>query len=875
MNTPSSDPTADGAPFLPPDWAELQPFLDELLDTPTEERAARLAGLTRGNPTLQRQLEQLLAESERDMPLLDQAIAHCFDGLVKDGSATPLPEVLAGRYRVGRELGRGGMASVYLARDEKHGRDVAIKVIRQDLSASLGHERFLREIEIAARLRHPNIVPLYDSGEASGSLFFVMPYEEGQSLREQLRHTGALPIADALGVLRDVARALAHAHEHGVVHRDIKPDNVMLSGGAAVVTDFGIAKAVSVALTDAPDGTLTQAGTVIGTPAYMAPEQATGDSGVDHRADIYSFGCLGYELFAGRPPFQEQTSHLLIAAHIASVPRPVGELRPDVPTAVGDLLARCLAKAPADRPQSARDLLPILDGGASAIASSARPALARKAHHWSRQRTWAATAIVVGVAATIGYVAIKTASAAAPVTVAVLPFANFAPGDSTMDLVADGLADEVASLLGRVPGILIKSRTGARRYRGQLAPDVTEAGARLKADYLLTAVIRQERGRWILSADFEHAADARSLWDARFDVSPNEQTAVADSIAGSLTAELRRQFPRAIGVAPARSTHQQTVDPEANRLYLNGQGRLARRGLSVKEAVDLFRQAIRHDSLFAPAYSGLSMALALSTWFHKVPAPRLRGEIVAPARRALSLDSTQSLAHVALGLAHWQAFHWDSAASEFQTAIRLNPRDVEARVQYGRLLKDSGRFTQSLIQLRAARELDPASALVLSHMTTAYLMNGQLDSAVAESRRALETDSTNYTTLLAGTWVNLAADRPKEAHALAVRTPQDQESMGYFLAKSGDIEGAREVLRRLDTGPHWWGAETQRALTYLGLGDTALALSALERATDAGEIWPMSASIAQPPYDAIRKSARFRVLLERVGLGEYAPTLTR
>ena len=299
MSTPSSDPPNDGTAFLPPRWTELHPLLDQLLDAPSEERAARVVALSGGNAILQRQLEQLLAESERDMPLLDQAVAHCFDELVKDGPAAALPEVLAGRYRVGRELGHGGMATVYLARDEKHGRDVAVKVIRQDLSASLGHERFLREIEIAARLRHPNIVPLYDSGEVGGSLFFVMPYEEGQSLRERLRVGGALPIADAFNVMRDVARALAYAHEHGVVHRDIKPDNVMLSGGTAVVTDFGIAKALSAALTGTGDATLTQAGTVIGTPSYMAPEQATGDAAADHRADIYSFGCLAYELFAG------------------------------------------------------------------------------------------------------------------------------------------------------------------------------------------------------------------------------------------------------------------------------------------------------------------------------------------------------------------------------------------------------------------------------------------------------------------------------------------------------------------------------------------------------------------------------------------------
>ena len=202
MSTAASNPPNDDTSFLPPNWKDLQPLLDELLDTPTEERAGRVVALSRGNAVLQRELERLLAESDRDIPLLNHAVARCFDALVTDGTATPMPDVLAGRYRVGRELGRGGMASVFLARDEKHGRDVAVKIIKSDLSASLGHERFLREIEIAARLRHPNIVPLYDSGEADGSLFFVMPYEDGQSLRERLRQHGALPIPEALSVLR-------------------------------------------------------------------------------------------------------------------------------------------------------------------------------------------------------------------------------------------------------------------------------------------------------------------------------------------------------------------------------------------------------------------------------------------------------------------------------------------------------------------------------------------------------------------------------------------------------------------------------------------------------------------------------------------------
>jgi TolB-like protein len=245
-------------------------------------------------------------------------------------------------------------------------------------------------------------------------------------------------------------------------------------------------------------------------------------------------------------PFQEQTSHLLIAAHIATTPQPIADLRRDVPAAVADLLARCLAKAATDRPQSARELLPILDG-APGVPVLPLPAAPNATHRASSRRKWAIAALFGAIMATATYAATSWFGGTAPITVAVLPFANIA-GDSAIDYIADGLADELASALARVPGIQIKSRAGALAYRGRLVPDVTEAGVRLKADYLVTAVIRQERGRWILSADCEHAADGTSLWDDKFVVSPNEQAATADTIAASLTAALRRRFPRAVGL---------------------------------------------------------------------------------------------------------------------------------------------------------------------------------------------------------------------------------------------------------------------------------------------------------------------------------------
>ena len=874
-------PPNDEPAFLPPHWRELAPLLDELLDAPPESRAGRVRQLSNGDATRQRQLEQLLAEAEQDMPLLDEPAARRFNDLAADDSTTTLPDVLSGRYRVGRELGRGGMSNVYLARDVKYGRDVAVKVIRSDLAASLGHDRFLREIEIAARLRHPNIVPLFDSGEAGDALFFVMPYEDGPSLRERLRESGALPIPDALSVLHDVARALAYAHERGVVHRDVKPDNVMISGGAAVVTDFGIAKAIAASVThsdgasaDPETGMLTQAGTVIGTPAYMAPEQATGDAAIDHRADIYSFGCVAYELFAGHPPFPDQKAHQLIAAHIATTPRPIAELRADVPPAVAALITRCLAKAPENRPQSAREVLAALDGAPSGGVTAPSVMTPPPARRLPRVRMWSAALAVAALISLGAYLATRTAGATAPITLAVLPFADIGR-DSVMGIVGAGLADEVASALSRVPGIVVTSRSGARHYLGQLSPDVSEAGVRLKADYIVTAVVRQDGGRWKLTADFDRAADSQNLWDNTFEFDPNGYAAVVDSVSRDLTAKLRRLFPRVVGVAPARSRYQQTSNPEASRLYVMGRDALNRRGQSVQEAVDKFRRSTREDSLYAPAYAGLSMALSLMPWFHGTRPADIHDELVAAARRALELDSTQSMAHVALGVDFWQATKWDSAAIEMATALRLDPRNAEARIQYGRLLINTGRAAEALTQFQAARAVDAGSAVALSQMSHAYLLTGQLDSAVAETRRALDTDSSNLTAVILGAQVYLTVNRLREARALALRAPAGAAIKYYQLARSGDVDGARQLLQRLDASPPQFGDATIRALGYLGLGDTTRALAELERATDQHEIWSQTWPVSDHAYDSIRSSPRFRRLLERVGLAPYIKLIVK
>ncbi len=312
--------------------------------------------------------------------------------------------LLAGRYVVQRELGAGGMATVYLAEDVKHRRKVAIKVLRDDLSASVGGARFLREIEIAAQLQHPNILPLLDSGDADGLLYYVMPFVEGQSLRQRLDREHELPVGDAVKLLIEVVDALAHAHEHGVVHRDIKPDNVMLSGRHALVTDFGVARAVS----EAKGGTITTLGIALGTPAYMSPEQATADPSVDHRADIYAVGVMAYELLAGRLPFASGSAQQILAAQVTEKPEPVAKHRPAVNPLLAQAVMRCLEKRPADRWQSAAELLAVLEPLATPSGGTAPTEARIPAVTAPRGGTWKIVAGIAVVAAVAGAAYVAT-----------------------------------------------------------------------------------------------------------------------------------------------------------------------------------------------------------------------------------------------------------------------------------------------------------------------------------------------------------------------------------------------------------------------------------------------------------------------------------
>jgi Tol biopolymer transport system component len=387
----------------PSPWSELSALVDALLDAPPERRPALIAELSGDDPARRSELERLVEDFDVEPAMLARPAAERFASLLDEPEAT-LPEVLADRYRLTRELERGGMATVYLARDLRHARDVAIKVVHPAIDLALGSERFLHEIAIVAQLRHPHIVPLFDSGDAGGVLYYVMPFETGPSLRQRLATDGPLPLDDAVLILRDVCDALAYAHQHGIVHRDIKPDNVLLAGRHALVTDFGVAKALASTLESGSPGSdgarspsthgLMTAGATLGTPAYMAPEQIARDSRIDHRADIYAVGVLAYELLTGRRPFQGETRRDILSAQVAQAPAPLSAQRPDVPAALAELVMRSLEKRPDDRWQSADAMVDRLE---RLVVAGRQPAVR------SRRMRWAIGAgVLAAVVAAVG-----------------------------------------------------------------------------------------------------------------------------------------------------------------------------------------------------------------------------------------------------------------------------------------------------------------------------------------------------------------------------------------------------------------------------------------------------------------------------------------
>ena len=625
---------------------------------------------------------------------------------------------LAGRYTIERELGAGGMATVYLAQDVKHHRKVAVKVLRPEIATTMGADRFSREIAVAAELQHPHILPLLDSGEADGFFYYVMPFVEGQSLRDRLAHHGELPVHEAVKVLIEVVDALAHAHAHGVVHRDIKPDNVMLSGRHALVTDFGVAKAVSEA-TGAHN--LTSVGVALGTPAYMAPEQAAADPHLDHRVDLYAVGVLGYELLTGRPPFAGRTPQETLAAHVTQQPEPVTKHRPEISPALAGVLMKCLAKRPADRWQSADELLaqlePLSTPSSGITPTGTQPFWITQPGRrpWSTVVAAAALLLVLGGGVVVlrsrgtGRDTVGTAARDTGPSVAVLPFTDMTPQPG-QEYFADGLTDEVIVALSKVPGLRVPGRASSFYFKNSTG-SLRAIADSLHVRTLLTATVQRAGNRVRVRAQLVNAADGFQLWSESYDRGLQDLFAVYDDLARAIAGALQVR----LGAAPERSAARRgSPNAQAYNEYLQGQFYLSNR--QIDSALPHLERAVAADSSFALAWSALSMAHTLS-----VPIQyRVRGvtgesglrAAAEAAGHALRLDSTSVEAHTAAAFLAAEQWRWDDAQREYQTAIALNPSYARARHWHAILLQELGRPEEALAEVRAAEALDPLSWII-------------------------------------------------------------------------------------------------------------------------------------------------------------------
>jgi len=741
-----------------------------------------------------------------------------------------LQATLGTSYTLERELGGGGMSRVYVARDEALGREVVLKVIAPELAEGLSAERFAREVKLAARLQQANIVPLLTAGTAAGLPYYTMPFVRGESLRARLSNGEPVSISEAVGILRDVSRALAYAHAEGVVHRDIKPENILLSGGAAVVMDFGIAKALSASRTQ--DGAMTtgitQVGTSLGTPGYMAPEQALGDVNTDHRADIYALGVVAWELLAGVHPFAGRTSmQALIAAHVTEAAPSLATKRAEVPKALAALVMRCLEKDPLNRPASATEVLASLD---SATTPGTLPSRATPSLRGKRGMIIAAVVTLVVIAGLI--VLNRSRSAAEPgvteKSLAVLPF-RATGGDTADAYLAEGIADEVNSTLSQIPGLRLAGRSSAARFAGT-SETAQEVGKALQVAAVLDGTMRRVRDQIRVTVELTRARDGVVLWHEDYERAATDIFAVQDEIARAIGGQLQVALA---GSAVARGTN----DGAAYDLYLKGMYLFRRRGEGLTTAISNFEQAIARDSMFARAWAGLASALTVSPYFLDIRMGAVLPRARTAAERAVQLDSMSSEGHLALGFVLAEMFEYATSEREIRRAITLDPHSAEAHYRLGWLLLNTGRSAEAIPVLQQAKAIDPLYFLASTYLGWAQVNQGLFAEGVAEERRAAELEPTNLAALSILASGYGRAGLPDSAKAMAhrlvtlTRSPVRLGHAAFAFARGGERKEAEALIRQMEAMPtDTWTRWNGLAIAYAGIGDAARAIDAMEHA---------------------------------------------
>ena len=762
-----------------------------------------------------------------------------------------IQDALAGRYSIKRELGKGGMATVYLARDLRHDRFVALKVMRPDLASSVGGERFLHEIRITAQLRHPHILPVFDSGEAGagGPLWYTMPYVEGETLRQRLVRQRTLSVEEAVRTTCEVATALDYAHRRGVVHRDVKPENILIEDDHAVIADFGVARALDMAGAER----LTATGFAVGTPAYMSPEEASGSHNIDGRADVYALGCVLYEMLTGGPPFVG-TPKAVIAQRLHGTPPPVTRIRSGIPRRVSQAIAKSMATRPEDRFKTAGEFAKTLEGS---LQSGSWLKVAPPSVPWRTVAT-IGVSLLVGAA---GFMVwhherpVPPAKAAAPATfnLAVLPFANTgAPED---EYFAGGITDDIRGRLARLPNLQVIASASTARYRDSTR--LEDVGRQLGAGYLLTGKVRREKGRSRsgriqVSAELIQVTNVPApvtRWQQVFDTLASDISRVQSSIA--------REVAGALGVNGQQQQVTSTEDrrdPDAYEAYLRGQ-QILRQGASgpgdLQRALAEFRQAVSKDSTFAAAWAQLGWTKA-ALWNNTTTGANLLEEAKADGERALQLGGAAAEGHQVLAYYHIMKGNRGVAREETRRGLEVDPSNARLIGYTASFLELEGRWEEALRYRRRAATLDPTAAGHAAGLATNLLWLRRFPEARAAADRYIILGPTNPEAYQLRAMVALGEGNLEEARKF-IRSGEAQipaEELLPFVATYWDLYwllDETQQARVLGMGPEQFYGDTAwlqiaSAAIHLLQGDTATA----RRQAEAGRNSVLSAMKASP-----------------------------
>ncbi|MEO5824405.1 MAG: protein kinase [Gemmatimonadales bacterium] len=773
-----------------------------------------------------------------------------------------LTAALADRYTIEREIGAGGMATVYLAHDIKHDRQVGIKVLKPELGAVLGAERFLAEIRVTANLQHTHLLPLFDSGAVDGLLYYVMPYIEGETLRARLDREQQLPVEETIRLVTLMAGALDFAHARGVVHRDLKPENILLQAGQPIIADFGIALAVA----QAGGERITQTGLSLGTPHYMSPEQASGDRAVDARSDQYSLGALTYEMLTGEPPHTGATAQVIIARLMTETPRSIRSARPAVPATIDQAVLRSLAKTPADRFASCGELARAMAEPASVVAvsgprrNSTRALAALMAVGllvvaalwlWSRRSTMS-----------------NASDAATDHSIAVLPLVNIG-GDSTQEFFADGMTDELTTALGKVPGLRVAARTSAFSFKGRRDLDVGDVGAKLGVTSLLQGSVRRAGERFRVSVQLIDTKSRLELWSDSYDQGVQDAFAVQDSITQAIARRLALTLG---GDALAATQAGRTSSPEAHDLYLQGLA-LVHHGseASLRRALDFFRDALTRDPGYAQAYVGIAWDYAYLADAYMLPAVAYDSAKGA-AEAALKHGSQAGEALLVLGYASYVS-NWDAATAdrEMQRGLAVAPNSADVAALYANWQCLTGQITKGLANAEQASVVDRLSPIGGFVREWCLYLAGRYDEVIAQHAKTIAVDPTfMYLDSFLG-----AAYREQGRYDEALREylrvqgyvgDMPLHGLAITYARIGRTAEARDVLARFETyGRTHYVNPIFLAAIHTSLGELDRAMVLVERAVSDRSV--LAAGLAfWPELAPLRTDPRFVALLKRVKL---------